>query len=121
VSTRRFKVVCTRRNRRTKVSQHGRIDFPDLILHDDGSITEATTRTGRSPLSGPIQTTTDDGVVAGEWLPGKAILKAASHKQEHGTWRWKCSCGLDVPVTEANLRLWMRDTPTGVFDISLVQ
>src|SRR5215213_3531929 len=115
---RRFKVICTRQNRRTKAKQHGRMNFPDLILHEDGTITEATTRTGRSPIPGPIEGTTDDGTIAQEWLPGKAIVNASSHKTDHGTWRWKCSCGLDVPVKDENLRRWMRDTPTAVFDIS---
>lgn len=114
MTERLFEVVCTRGG------EHGRMSFPSLILHADGSITEAATRVGRAPIAGAVEGVDEDGEVVTGVTPRKSILPAESHRTGHGTWRWKCSCGLDVPVKEKNLRRWMEATQHAVFDISHV-
>lgn len=115
MASKRYKVVCTDRKR------HGRIDFPDLIMREDGSISESATRTGSAALPPGSRLITQDGEEVPGLLPHRAVLRAEGHRAPHGTWRWECpSCGRDVPVKEANLRRWMEDTNSTVLDISLI-
>jgi hypothetical protein len=108
----RFRVLCTGRG------DHGRIDWPDLILGDDGSIREDRTRQAPSPVRGIVEGAIDGQHVSGP-LHRKAVVPAEQHLSEGGTWRWKCPrCHLDKPLSEDHLRGWMNATTGGILDIS---
>lgn len=98
MTDKRFHVVCTGRG------EHGRIDWNEVVLGDDGSIREIMTR--QEPL-------------AADRTRRKAVVAAESHRNERGTWRWKCPrCHLDKPLIEDHLRAWMSVTTSPVLDIS---
>src|SRR5258707_8607008 len=97
---RRFHVICTGRG------EHGRIDWPDLILSEDGSIQQERTRQAPSPVRGVVEGAADGENVSGP-LHRKAVVPAGEHRSTHGTWQWKCpQCHLDKPLSEDHLRAW---------------
>lgn len=109
---RRFAVVCTGNG------SHGRIEFSRLTLAADGTITEAVTRIGKSPVQGTV-VALEDGEPTSDEVWHRAVMPASSHRALNGTWRWKCRrCSIDRPLAESRLRELLRDTPTDVLDVS---
>ena len=112
MTEKRFSIMCTGRG------SHGRIDWPALILAEDGTIRQEATRRAASPVRGTVDGTVDGEQVSGK-LHHKAVVATENHRSEYGTWRWKCPrCGIDKPLSGQHLLTWMNLTSAGVLDVS---